>query len=243
MAPKKTAAKGKEVAQEQATEPRHALLKCSVVNEEGLAKVRKMAAAATNEWGATKLWPGSKSPVDLPATAYPVFTHAIIAGFVAPPSAFLLAILEHYQIHLLHLQPNSITILTVFAYLCEAFFGIKPSVELFRHFYSLRVTANDQISGCVSFRFEGKKELFIPMVVSKKVEDFRHHWVYMDLVSTSLLFEIPTEVAERNPNWSSKKIPAKKLEVLASRIAFFRNRGLTAQMVAKEYVYRRISPL
>ena len=142
-------------------------------------------AAATNEWGKTRLWPGSTRRRELDATAYPFFHHAIAAGLVAPFSPFFLAILEHYQIQLLHLHPNSITILAVFAFTCEAFLGIKPSVALFRHFYSLRITAGNQCSGCVSFRAEktGKKEddwKFIPMNWSKKVEDFRMRWVYMD---------------------------------------------------------------
>ncbi|KAK1665156.1 hypothetical protein QYE76_053315 [Lolium multiflorum] len=49
-------------------------------------------------------------------------------------------ILEHYQIHALHLQPNSITTLALFTLAREAFIDIKPSSASFRHFYSLRTT-------------------------------------------------------------------------------------------------------
>ena len=64
----------------------------------------------------------------------PVFTHALMAGLVPPFSAFFLEILRHYRVHLLHLHPTLITILATFAYLCEAFLGVEPSVAFFRHF-------------------------------------------------------------------------------------------------------------
>jgi len=162
MAPKRAPAtkKGKEAEQAGPSKSAPALGKARICNQEGLDKIRHLVADASNEWGKTRLWPGSTSRRELDVTAYPVFQHAIAAGLVAPFSPFFLAILEHYQIQLLHLHPNSITILAVFAFACEAFLGIKPSVALFHHYYSLRITAGNQSSGCVSFRAEttGKKE-------------------------------------------------------------------------------------
>jgi hypothetical protein len=46
---------------------------------------------------------------------------------------FLLAILETYEIQAIHLHPKSVALLAVFAYACEAWIGIKPSVVYFRH--------------------------------------------------------------------------------------------------------------
>ena len=64
----------------------------------------------------------------------------------------------------------------MFAFFCELYLGVPPSVALFRCFYSLRVTAGDQSSGCVSFRFnEAMASKIIPLEVKKKVEDFRKH--------------------------------------------------------------------
>ena len=48
--------------------------------------------------------------------------------------------LEHYQIYMLHLDPQVVTLLAVFAFVCEAMVGIAPSVALFRHFFSLHLT-------------------------------------------------------------------------------------------------------
>lgn len=124
-----------------------ALLKSNVLNEEELDKVRPMVACDHNEWKATRIWPASRQTHDLEATSFPFFVHTIFAGLVPPFSDFFCAILAHYQIHALHLQPNSILLLAVFAYICEGFLGVMPSVALFRTFYSLRLTAANQRSG------------------------------------------------------------------------------------------------
>ena len=76
-----------------------------------------------------------------------IFIDALWAGLLPPFSAFLNAVLEHYQIHMLHLDPQSVTLLAVFAFLCEAMVGIAPSVALLRHFFSLHLADPQQCSG------------------------------------------------------------------------------------------------
>ncbi|RLN43086.1 uncharacterized protein C2845_PM01G42910 [Panicum miliaceum] len=66
----------------------------------------------------------------------------LMVGIAPPLSAFLLEVLEAYRIHLVHLTPNSIVILAVFAYACEMFFEVRPSVELFRYFFHLNTTSS-----------------------------------------------------------------------------------------------------
>ncbi|KAE8817380.1 hypothetical protein D1007_05076 [Hordeum vulgare] len=51
----------------------------------------------------------------------------------------------------LHLKPNSIFLLVVFAFYCEAFSAMRPSVVLVRHFFSLQSIAQGQRSACISF--------------------------------------------------------------------------------------------
>ena len=59
---------------------------------------------------------------------------------IPPFSAFFNAVLSHYQINMLHLDPQSIILLTVFAFVCEVMVGIAPSVALLCHFFSLHLT-------------------------------------------------------------------------------------------------------
>src|SRR5664279_679883 len=98
--------RGKEHAVETAEPagPKRALQRSRISNEEAVDKVRYMAAAQTNECGANTLRPGSTRPADLAVTEYPFFVHTLFAGLVPPFSSFFLAVLEHYQIHPLHLH-------------------------------------------------------------------------------------------------------------------------------------------
>ncbi|KAE8782363.1 hypothetical protein D1007_44281 [Hordeum vulgare] len=82
---------------------------------------------------------------------YPFFLHSIFARLVPPLSTFFTAILDHYEIQALHLQPNSILLQSVFAFDHEAFIGVRPSVALFRHFFSLCLHDGAHLSACVSF--------------------------------------------------------------------------------------------
>jgi hypothetical protein len=133
-----------------------------------------MVGSKNNEWGATRIW-HSRAPWDtLPATVQPFFLFSVFAGLVPPFSPFILAILETYGIQAIHLHPKSVTLLAVFAYACEAWIGIKPSVAYFCHLFSLRSSGLNQSSGCVSFiATAGTEGDFIDLKWMKKVEDFR----------------------------------------------------------------------
>jgi hypothetical protein len=60
-----------------------------------------------------------------------------MAGLVPPFSPFFMEVLEAYAIHMVHLIPNVVVTLVLFAHACEIFVDVQPSVELFRHFFSL----------------------------------------------------------------------------------------------------------
>ena len=144
--------------------------------------------------------------------------------------AFLLEILRHYQIHLLHLHPASVTILSAFAYLCEAFLGVELSVGFFRYFYSLRVSSPN-ITGCVSFRLEPKVSGdIISMAVTRRLEDFRHDWLYVDVGRSDVaLLELPTEQPQKIPAaWSSSRLHGGEVtRPLMERVALLKQKGLT----------------
>jgi hypothetical protein len=59
-------------------------------------------------------------------------------GIVPPYSDFFGAVLQYHRIRLLHLTPNSMAQIPLFAYLSEQFLGVPPCLELFRAFYSCR---------------------------------------------------------------------------------------------------------
>jgi hypothetical protein len=55
-----------------------------------------------------------------------VFLTHMERGFGVPAGDFLRGLLHFYRIELVHLAPNSITIISTFMHLCEAYLGIAP---------------------------------------------------------------------------------------------------------------------
>ncbi|KAE8804854.1 hypothetical protein D1007_19092 [Hordeum vulgare] len=106
--------------------PRPVFGRSTMVNFEGLEKIRLVVAFGSNEWGATKIWPGSWPRGEMAIPAVPLHIHALLSGVLPPFSSFFIAVRSRYQIHALHLDPSSLVLLSAFAFLCEAFVGVTP---------------------------------------------------------------------------------------------------------------------
>jgi hypothetical protein len=67
-----------------------------------------------------------------------VFSSFFQCRFGLPACDFFRRPLDHYQIKLIHLNPNSILQITIFIHLCEAFLGIPPNFPLFKSYFFLK---------------------------------------------------------------------------------------------------------
>jgi hypothetical protein len=79
-----------------------------------------------------------------------VFASFFQRGFGLLVCDFLRGLLDHYQIELVHLKPNSILQIAVFVHLCEAYLGIPPNFSLFKYYFFLKYqssTANQKVIG------------------------------------------------------------------------------------------------
>lgn len=56
-------------------------------------------------------------------------------GFGLPTHTFIRKVLHYYGILHIHLHPNSYLHLSIFINLCEAYLGIEPHFNLFRHLF------------------------------------------------------------------------------------------------------------
>jgi hypothetical protein len=84
-----------------------------------------------------------------------VFSSFFQREFVLPTCDFLRGLLDHYQIELVHLNPNSILQIAVFVHLCEAFLGIPPNFPLFKNYFFLKYqhsVANRKVIGGVGLK-------------------------------------------------------------------------------------------
>jgi hypothetical protein len=76
-------------------------------------------------------------------------------GFGIPTCEFLHGLLHHYQIKLVHHNPNSTLQITVFVYLCEAFLAVPPNFPLFKSYFFLKCqpsTDNRMVIGSVEIQ-------------------------------------------------------------------------------------------
>lgn len=79
---------------------------------------------------------GQHWPSDEPGKI-PVFQAYCKCGLRLPAYPSLTIVLEHFRVELVYLVPNSITMLNIFMYLCEAYLGIHPNLDLFKYYYGI----------------------------------------------------------------------------------------------------------
>jgi hypothetical protein len=69
-----------------------------------------------------------------------VFVSFFECGFNIPAGDFLRGLLFNYKLELVHLVPNSITVVSSFIHFCEAYLGITPHFFLWRHLFNVKFT-------------------------------------------------------------------------------------------------------
>ena len=90
------------------------------VSENNLAVTCLLTVGESNERGKTELRAGSAVPEPVGSTSFPFFMSSVVAGLVPPFSDFFYEVLGHYGLQALHLHPNSVLLLSIFAFYCEA---------------------------------------------------------------------------------------------------------------------------
>ncbi|KAE8797467.1 hypothetical protein D1007_27453 [Hordeum vulgare] len=172
--------------------PRPVLERSAVVNLEGLEKA---------------------------SAAIPLYFHALLLGVLPPFPGFLDAVLSHYQIHTLHLDPYSLILLSAFTLLCKAFVDVTPSVELLRHFFSLELAFKLHCSGCAFLKIDGVSAPGTPGVeLLPEAEDFRRQWVLVEAVGVGALFQPPSSPSTPKRGWECEELRDPRLVPVLTRL-------------------------
>jgi hypothetical protein len=69
-----------------------------------------------------------------------VFASFFERGFNLPAGDFFRGLLDYYRLELVHLVPNSVTVVLTFIHFCEAYLGIPPHFVLWRYFFCVKST-------------------------------------------------------------------------------------------------------
>jgi hypothetical protein len=136
-----------------------------------------------------------------------VFTSFFLRGFGIPDHPFLLGLLEYYKISLCNMGPNSILHVTVFIHFYEAYLGILPHFNLFRHFFCLKSQggSGSRIVGSVYLQLrDGIAHRYIAVPLNTNVKFWNQHWFYMPRVTGQKVRCDIDQIPVSNAKWSER---------------------------------------
>ena len=88
-------------------------------------------------------------------------------------------------------------------------------------------------TACIGTDFE------LPSFVRK----FRTRWVFVDAGMLNPLLQAPVGPAIPNSGWGHQKLASPCLATVWARLRWLKDLGVTAAMVVREFVRRRVAPL
>lgn len=173
-----------------------------------------------------------------------IFLAHVERGFGVPTGDFFRGLLHHYRIEAVNLTPNSITLVSDFIHLCEAYLGVPAHIKLWRHYFELKRTGKNKVVGALSFSLrKGFKDVYIDMELPDSNHGWRSGWFYIgnhppDLERTGAA---PVAEAEWTSLISSREVEA--IQPLIDAIASLKERGLNGGTVACNFARRLIQPI
>ena len=136
--------------------------------------------------------------------------------------------------------------MSVFVHLCEAFLGIEPHFELFRHLFHLKPQPNSaslDVVGGAGIQLRQKMDrVYIPYKLSQKVIDWKPRWFYVENQGNSLPFITAGPPVQR-PEWLKKPYDMSQIPELLEMITNLRQKGISGEFVVFDWMKRRIQPL
>jgi hypothetical protein len=110
-----------------------------------------------------------------------VFGSFFERGFNLPAGDFFRGLLYYYRLELVHLVPNSITVVLTFIHFCEEYLGIPPHFALWRHFFYVKRTGKRLGPvGAVMFNLRsGLKAEWIDTDLPNNTTRWRSEWFYI----------------------------------------------------------------
>jgi hypothetical protein len=146
---------------------------------------------------------------------------------------------------LVHLAPNSITIIATFIHLCEAFLSITPHFHLWRHFFELKKTGKGVVVGSVSFMLRrNMKSEYIDLALPNNTTGWKQGWFYLDNPAPTLKSRTG-QIPVVGPEWTNQlaTLDTQKLKSLLDDLQQLEAKGLTGTAVAINFCHRLIQPL
>jgi hypothetical protein len=104
---------------------------------------------------------------------------------------------------LVHLAPNSITIIATFIHLYKAYLGITPHFHLWRHFFEMKKTGKGMVVGSISFMLRRNMKLeYIDLALPDNTTGWKQGWFYLDNPASALR-ERTGRIPSPGPEWTN----------------------------------------
>jgi hypothetical protein len=170
-----------------------------------------------------------------------VFSSFFERGFNLPARDFFRGLLYYYRLELVHLVPNSITVVSTFIHFCEAYLGIPPHFTLWRYFFCVKSTGkrSGPVGAMMYVLRSGLKAEWIDTDLPDNTAGWRSEWFYIANQIPGLLRRTvhkPVKISE----WDLG-LPTRDLEDLKGVLELvgeMKKRGVTGAAMARSFCRR-----
>jgi hypothetical protein len=175
-----------------------------------------------------------------------VFASFFERGFKLPAGDFFRGLLYYYRLELVHLVPNSVTVVSTFIQFCEVYLGIPPHFLLWRYFFCIKSTAKRSgLVGVVMFVLRpGLKVEWIDTDLPDNTIGWRSEWFYIADQILGLprrTSHKPVKIIEWDLGLPSHDL--KDLKGVLELVSDMKKRGVTGAAVARSFCRRMIQPI
>jgi hypothetical protein len=169
-----------------------------------------------------------------------------IRGLGIPCCDFLRQLLDFYKVELVHLNTNSVLQISVFIDLCEAFLGIPPSLDLFRHLFWVKPqpsAANPAVIGGAGIQLRDNSA-YIAVRAKTSNKGWHAQWFYCKNLTPALPLHSGRPPLP-NTEWRSLPSEPENSEVRTWKVGIVKlaNLGLTGPHVMADWLSCRVQPL
>jgi hypothetical protein len=220
----------------------------SVVSESDLLYLVSVGVLSPKELCSWRICRGVTVPTEDTHESV-IYIPFLILGLALPISPFFRGLLDFYHLNLTHLNPNSILQVFVFVNLCEAYLGILPHFGLWKYLYHCRpgmAGGQHQLVGGASLEMRrGRKIEYLDIPLKDSIKGWRLEWFIVENHRNSLPPRSGRQPDVRAPSWTESPTDLEIVEarVLLAEDGFLKEKGLTAEVVVADFVFKKIQPL
>jgi hypothetical protein len=175
-----------------------------------------------------------------------VFASFFKRGFNLPVGDFFRGLLYYYRLELVHLVPNTITVVSKFIHFCEAYLGISPHFFLWRYLFCVKSTGkrSGTVGAVMFYLRSGLKTEWIDTDLPDNTAGWRSEWFYIVDQLPRLPRRTghkPVKIKEWDLGLSSRDL--EDLKGVLELVDDMKKRGVTGVVVARSFCRRMIQPI